>query len=67
MDRGAWWATYSPLGRTELDTAEHTHMHTMCQAGDYLRLFFLNWSGQKVGSGSSLGAYETQMNFWPIQ
>ena len=67
MDRGAWWATYSPLGRTELDTAEHTHMHTMCQAGDYLRLFFFNWSGQKVGSGSSLGAYETQMNFWPIQ
>ena len=24
MDRGAWQATYSPLGRKELDTTEHT-------------------------------------------
>ena len=58
----------SPLGQKELDTTEHTHTHTVCQAGGSLCLFFFffNWSGQKVGSGSSLGAYETQMNFWPI-
>ena len=24
IDRGAWWATYSPQGRTELDTTEAT-------------------------------------------
>ena len=25
MDRGAWWATYSPWGRKELDTTERLH------------------------------------------
>ena len=24
MDRGVWWATYSPWGHSELDTTEHT-------------------------------------------
>ena len=30
MDTGAWWATYSPWGRKELemtDMTEHTHIH----------------------------------------
>ena len=58
---------HSPLGRKELDTTERTHRHPTCQAGDYLCLFLKLWGGQKVGSGFSLGAYETQMNFWPIQ
>ena len=26
MDRGTWWATYSPLGHEELDTTSHAHM-----------------------------------------
>ena len=25
MDRGAWWATYSPQGCKELDTTEHIY------------------------------------------
>ena len=25
MDRGVWWATYSPWGHSELDTTELTH------------------------------------------
>ena len=29
MDRGAWWATYSPWGRKESDMTEHAHM-TYC-------------------------------------
>ena len=36
MDRGAWQATYSPWGRTKLNTTEvtsHTHTHTMA---DYI-------------------------------
>ena len=27
MDRGAWWATYSPWGHKELDTAEGPTLH----------------------------------------
>ena len=27
MDGGAWWATYSPRGRKELDTTERLHFH----------------------------------------
>ena len=26
MDRGAWWATYSPWGRKESDMTEHAYM-----------------------------------------
>ena len=32
MDRGAWWATYSPQRRKELDTAEATE-HACTQSG----------------------------------
>ena len=28
IDRGAWWATYSPWGCKELDPTEHTRIHT---------------------------------------
>ena len=27
MDSGAWWATYSPWGRKELDMTENTYTH----------------------------------------
>ena len=27
MDRGAWWATYSPRGGKEVDTTEWRHFH----------------------------------------
>ena len=30
MDGGAWWATYSPQGRKELDTTEWLHFHFLC-------------------------------------
>ena len=29
MDRGAWWATYSPWGRKELDTTERLSAHSL--------------------------------------
>ena len=32
MDRGAWWATYSPWGRQELDMTERLSTHSGCRA-----------------------------------
>ena len=32
MDRGAWWATYSPWGRQELDMTEQLSTHSGCRA-----------------------------------
>ena len=29
MDRGAWWATYSPWGHKELDTMEQVSTHNI--------------------------------------
>ena len=64
MDRGAWWATVHWVRKTW--TQLNARTCTLRVRQGLFVPFFFNWSGQKVGSGSSLGAYETQMNIWPI-
>ena len=66
MDRGAWWATVHWVRKNWTQLNAHTRTLCVRQGALCAFFFFFNWSGQKVGSGSSLGAYETQMNFWPI-
>ena len=35
MDRGAWWATYSPWGHKESDTTEQLHFLSLSQANTF--------------------------------
>ena len=37
MDRGAWWATYSPKGCKESETTEQKHAHTQGLSTSRLR------------------------------
>ena len=38
MDRGAWWATYSPRGCKESDTTEALHFHSVYVSNHVLQL-----------------------------
>ena len=41
MDRGAWWATYSPWGCKELDMTEHIHIGILLEE----KIVFINTIG----------------------
>ena len=50
MDRGTWWATYSPWGRKELvmiEVTQHTHTHTHTHTHNRLGLWG-NASGMMI-------------------
>ena len=59
MDRGAWWAMYSPWGHTESDTTEATKYVCMCI---YIRVCLEALLGEGNGTPLQYSCLENPMD-----